>query len=310
MKLFSGISRQLNDLLAYVLIPGIALVTPAAFSRRFLHRVSAWNGFMAVAAEAAFRGAGHHVDIVDEKEWKRRWKQVELLDVRDLYLMLFGRSNAVMAEIELPRDLEMARNRVLVGMHWGPAISILKLLAISGFKPSFVYRPTEHQLLFLRPFLYLFSRLVSLYLSRTLADRAVPIGGAGGVLQGLLKEPGSICVLMDSPLMPGRPETSRQVLGRGARFNVGFPSLLADSHKEYMLYAMSLEQDGSLRKTLELSGPFSAGNPEEFLDNYATFLDQHLSKDSPQWRIWHAENQFWNDAAGQAEPTSGSVRRR
>ena len=289
---------QLNDLLAYVLIPGIALVTTASFSRRFLRRVSAWNGFLAVAAESAFRGAGNHVDIPDEKEWKRRWKQVELLDVRDLYLMLFGRTSAVMAEIEIPGDFEIARNRVMVGMHWGPAISILKLLAVSGFKPAFVFRPPEYKLLFFRPFCYLFSRLVSLYLSRTLADRAVPVGGAGGVLQGLLKEPGSICVLMDSPLMHGRPAASRQVLGKGARLNVGFPSLLADSHKEYVLYAMSLEADGSVGKKLELSGPFSADNPEEFLDNYAAFLDRYLSTDSPQWRIWHAENQFWTDVEG------------
>jgi hypothetical protein len=297
MKIFRGILVQLTDLLAYVLIPGSALVSTASFSRRLLRRVSAWNWFMAVAAQSAFKGAGKYVDITDEIEWKRRWKQVELLDVRDLYLMLFGRTKAVMDEIEFPRDLETARNRVMVGMHWGPAISILKLLAISGFKPAFVFRPPELKLLFLRPFCYLFSRLVSLYLSRTLADRAVPIGGAGGVLQGLLQEPGSICVLMDSPLMHGRPAARREVLGRVARLNVGFPSLLADSHKEYVLYAMSLKADGSVKKQLDLSGPFSADKPEEFLDNYATFLDQHLSSDSPQWRIWHAENQFWTEAA-------------
>jgi hypothetical protein len=310
MKIFSGISRQLNDLLAYVLIPGIALVTTASFSRRVLRRVSAWDRFMGEAAEAAFRGACKHVDITDEKEWKRRWKQVELLDVRDLYLMVFGRSGAVMAEIDQPRELEVARNRVMVGMHWGPAISILRLLALSEFKPAFVYRPPELKLLFVRPFCYLYSRLVSVYLSRTLADRAVPIGGAGGILQRLLKEDGTICVLMDSPLMQGRPAASRMVLGKGARLNVGFPALLADSHREYVLYAMNLQVHGSLRKRLELSGPFGADNPEEFLDNYATFLDQYLSGDSPQWRIWHAESQFWNDAASNTGPMPAFARRR
>jgi len=303
MKIFSGFLVQLNDLLAYVLIPGVALVTTASFSLRFLRRASAWNWFLAVAADSAFKGAGKHVRITDEKEWKKRWKQVELLDVRDLYLMLFGRKNAVLKEIEIPPDFEVARDRVMVGMHWGPAISILKLLEVWGFKPAFVFRPPERALLSFRPFCYLYSRLVGIYLSRALADRAVPVGGAGGVLQGQLKEPGSICVLMDSPLMHGRPAASRQVLGSGARLNVGFPSLLAGSHKQYVLYAMSLEADGSIRKKLELSGPFSAENPEEFLDNYAAFLDRHLSTDSPQWRIWHAENQFWTDAAGD----SGSV---
>jgi len=293
MSAVSGTSRQLTDLLAYLLIPGIALITTATFSRRILRRVSAWGWFFAASADAAYDGARKHVDIPDEKQWKQRWKQVELLDARDLCMMLFGRTRSVMAEIELPADLEIARDRMMVGMHWGPAISILKLLAVSGLRPAFPYRPTERHLLRSRPFYYLFSRLAGLYLARTLDDRAVQVGGAGKVLQGLLDEPGSICVLMDAPPEQDRRAITRPVLGAGARFHVGFPTLLADRHKEYVLYAMNLCADGSVRKRLEVAGPFSADDAEGFLDNYASFLDRHLSSDSAQWRIWHAEHQFW-----------------
>jgi hypothetical protein len=298
MSLVSRTSRQLTDLLAYLLLPGIALITTASFSRRILRRVSAWDWFFAAGAEAAFDGARKHVDIPDEEAWKRRWKQVELLDARDLCMMLFGRTRSVMAEIEHPVDFEIARNRVMVGMHWGPAISILKLLAVSGMKPAFPYRPTERHLLRSRPFYFLFSRMATLYLTRTLDDRAVPVGGAGKVLQGLLDEPGSICVLMDAPPSQDRRAISKPVLGANAHFHVGFPTLLADRHKEYVLYAMNLCADGSARKKLEVAGPFSADNAEEFLDNYASFLDRHLASDSAQWRIWHAEHQFWPDGPG------------
>ena len=295
MSAVSGISRQLTDLLAYLLIPGIALITTASFSRRILRRVSAWDWFFAASADAAYDGARKHVDIPDEKQWKQRWKQVELLDARDLCMMLFGRTRSVMAEIELPADLETARDRVMVGMHWGPAISILKLLAVLGLRPAFPYRPTERHLLRSRPFYYLFSRLAGLYLARTLDDRAVQVGGASKVLQGLLDEPGSICVLMDAPPEQDRRAIIKPVLGASARFHVGFPTLLADRHKEYVLYAMNLCADGSVRKRLEVAGPFSADDAEGFLDNYASFLDRHLSSDSAQWRIWHAEHQFWPD---------------
>jgi len=295
MRASSEFSRQFTDLLAYVLIPAASLITTASFSRRILQRASSWGWFMAAAAESAVGGARKHEDIPDEKKWKQRWKQVELLDVRDLYMMLFGRTRSVMAEIECPADFELARDRVLVGMHWGPAISILKLLAVSGLSPAFVFRPPQRHLLRSRPFFYLFSALAGLYLRRTLEDRAVPVGGAGDVLQGLLDEPGSICVLMDAPPMQGRPSLSKPVLGVSARFNVGFPALLADSNKEYVLYAMNLSADGSGRKILEFAGPFRADNSEKFLDNYAAFLDRHLSTDSSQWRIWHAEHQFWID---------------
>lgn len=300
MSVVSTISRQLTDLLAYLLIPAVALITPASFSRRILRRVSAWGWFFAVAAEAAYDGARKHVDIPDEEKWKQRWKQVELLDARDLCMMLFGRTRSVMAEIERPADFEIARDRVMVGMHWGPAISILKLLAVSGMRPAFPYRPTERHLLRSRPFYFLFSRRAGTYLARTLYDRAVPVGGASRVLEGLLDEPGSICVLMDAPPAQDRRAINKPILGASARFHVGFPALIADKGKEYVLYAMNLCADGSVRKKLEVAGPFSAGDAEDFLDNYSAFLDRHLSSDSAQWRIWHAEHQFWLDDPGEA----------
>jgi len=298
--------RQLTDLLAYVLIPGASVVTTASFSRRLLRRASGWNWFLAVPAESAIDGARKHLEIPDEEKWKRRWKQVELLDARDLYMMLLGRQRSVMAEIEVPPDFECARDRVMVGMHWGPAISILKLLAVSGLRPAFPFRSAERHLLRSRPFYYLFSRLVGRYLSRTLDDRAVPVGGAVRVLQGLLDEPGTICVLMDAPHMQGRPAISRPVLGASARFNAGFPALIADRGKEFVLYAMNLSADGSVKKKLEVAGPFRAENAEDFLDNYAGFLDRHLASDSPHWRIWHAEYQFWNTAVQSTGPDAAA----
>jgi hypothetical protein len=285
--------RQVTDLFAYVLLPVFSLVTTAAFSRRVLNRVSACDWLLSEDSERAYQGALKHQEIPDQRAWKQRWKQVELLDVRDLYMMLFGRTGSVMDEIDCPRDLEITRDRVMVGMHWGPAISILKLLSISGLGPAFPFRLPEPELRRSRPFYYLFCKLATRYLARTLGDRAVPVGGAGKVLQGMLEEPGSICVLMDAPPMEGRPAIIKQVLGSAARFNAGFPAMLADRQKEYVLYAMTLAADGSARKKLELEGPFKADNADRFLDQYAEFLNRHLAQDSPHWRIWRAEHQFW-----------------
>lgn len=285
--------RQATDLLAYVLFPVLSLFTTGAFSRRVLRRISGWNWLLAEDADLAFRGARKHLDIADSVAWKRRWKQVELLDVRDLYMMLFGRARSVVDEIQRPENLEIARDRVLVGMHWGPAISILKLLDESGLRPAFPYRPAEPELRRSRPFYYLFCSLATRYLERTLGKRAIPVGGAGRILQGMLTEPGCICVLMDAPPMEGRPAISKPVLGVEASFNQGFPALLASCRKEYVLYAMNLSEDGSIRKKLELEGPFTVENPDMFLDRYAEFLDRHLGRDSPHWRIWRAGHQFW-----------------
>ena len=288
---------QWSDFLVYVLLPCLSILVPASFSRSILRRISGWEGLLAADAELAFSCADKYLDLEDEAAWKRRWKQVELLDVRDLFMLLSGRSKSVLAEIEMPRNLAIVRNRVMVGMHWGPAISILKLLANEGMEPTFPYRPPDSGLLRRRPFYYLFSRLAAAYLSKTLGDRAVETGGAGRVLQQLLSVPGSICVLMDAPAQKGRQAMVHELLGTPAMFNVGFPAMFIEQGKEYVLYAMNMADDGTVKKKLEIQGPFNATEITDYLGNYARFLEKHLSMDSAQWRIWRAEHQVWTESS-------------
>jgi hypothetical protein len=248
---------------------------------------------MRALADAAFKSANGYVDIVDEAEWKSRWKQVELLDVRDLYLMLCGRSAAVLAEIDSQQPIEVMQDKVLIGMHWGPSISILKLLGSAGLKPAFPYRPPEKSVLYIRPFLYVFSRLAARYMIKTMQERAVQVGGAGIRLRDMLDQTGCVVVLMDAPPMQGRPTIEVPVLNHQTSFNAGFPGSLAEKNKEYFFYAINLSGDNSCRKKLELVGPFSADSAQLFMQDYAGFLDRHLVSDSAQWRMWHASHQFW-----------------
>lgn len=287
------LSQQLSDLFTYLLIPGIAVIVPASFSRRILLRVSRWQWFMATAADAACQGARNFVDIEDEAAFKMRWKQVELLDVRDLYMILCGRSKAVLAEIEYVDSVELAKDRVIIGMHWGPSLSILKLLQVAGLNPAIPYRPPEKQILFIRPFYYFFSTMAARYLVKTMGDRAIPVGGAGKILQTMMDQSGSVMVMMDAPPMAGRPTLYSRVLGRNACFNASFPTNLADIEKEYVFFTLNLQADDSVTKKLELEGPFSSSEARDFLQKYAGFLDRHLLSDPAQWRIWHAAGQFW-----------------
>ncbi len=293
MKVKRRFTQQLSDLFAYVLLPGFAVGVPAVFSRWVLNKVSHWRWLMAEPAGAAYRGARSYVRITDEVAWKSRWKQMELLDVRDLYMMMCGRSRVVLAEIECSAPLEIAKDRVMIGMHWGPSISILKLLQTAGLNPALPYRPPERLLLRQRPFFYLFSLIATRYMTKTMRERAIPIGGAGTRLRATLDQPGSVFVVMDAPPMEGRPTLSSKALGRSACFNAGFPEILAAQGKEYAFYAMNLCTDDSLRKKLELKGPYRSDSAEAFLSKYARHLEQHLLADSAQWRIWHVAGQLF-----------------
>jgi hypothetical protein len=293
----SRASQQLSDLFTYLLIPGVAVLVPASASRWMLRRVSRWQWFMAAAADSAFQGAQNHLAIEDEKAFKKRWKQVELLDVRDLYMIMSGRSKAVIAEIERCAAVELVKDHVIIGMHWGPSTSIIKLLQVEGFEPALPYRPPEKHILRIRPFYYLFSTIAARYLVKTMGERAVPVGGASKVLRAMMDQTGSVIVVMDAPPMEGRPTLYSTVLGKKAIFNAGFPDILAEKEKEYVFYAISLQADDSVTKKLEIEGPFSSDEAQEFIRNYAEFLDRHLSSDPTQWRIWQVARQFLKEEA-------------
>ena len=152
MKVWNAIRRQWVDFIVYLALPLASVFLPSAWSRALLARSSNLNWVLSAEAEAAWSSACKYVDTGDEKAWKARWKQVEMLDARDLYLMSFGRTRSVLEEIECDTDMEIVRDRVLIGMHWGPSISILKLLQVAGLDPALPYRKPEREMLRIRPF--------------------------------------------------------------------------------------------------------------------------------------------------------------
>jgi hypothetical protein len=272
----------------------VSVFLPAAWSRSMLARASNFHWVLAAEAEAAWSSVIDYVDAGDELVWKARWKQVEMLDVRDMYMMSFGRTRSVLDEVECDTPLEVVRDTVLIGMHWGPSISILKLLQEAGLSPALPYRRPEKQIFRIRPFFYIFVSLAARHIVKTMGERAVPIGGAGKVLRAMMEQPGSVIVVMDAPPREGRATLKASVLGKDANFDAGFPTILADKEKSYVFYALNLQPGGYVKKKLELEGPFTSSEAQEFVDKYAAFLDSHLEADPAQWRIWHVAKQFWH----------------
>ena len=164
--------RQLSDFIAYLLVPLFALITPAGFSRRLIRRVTRWQWLLDEPAKSALAGARRHVEVPDDERWKTRWKRVELLDARDIWMMNWGRARSVLGEIDFVGTLEIARENIMVGMHWGPGASVIRLFAEAGLKPALPYRPPEAELKRSRPFFYLFSRQAARYMRSTMKARA------------------------------------------------------------------------------------------------------------------------------------------
>jgi len=292
MKVWSAVRRQSIDFIVYLAVPLLSVLLPLAWSRALLRHVTKFRWLLADEAQVAFSNATDFVEVDNELEWKTRWKRVEMLDARDLFLIRAGRSTAVLGEIECDTPLDILEGRFLIGMHWGPSISILKLLQSAGLAPATPFRQPEKALFRSRPFYYLFASMAARYIVKAMN---VPNAAAasGRVMRAMMGQAGTAMIVMDAPPTEGRSTLTAAVLGRDATFDAGFPDILADKKREYVLYAMSLGAGDSMVKRLELKGPFHSTGRDEFLHNYAAFLDRHLAADPSQWRIWQAAGQFW-----------------
>jgi hypothetical protein len=274
-------------------MPAISLLIPAAVSRKLINGMSSWAWLLSADAQECLSGAAEYTSITDIVKWKRRWRLVVMLEVRDLALLSWGRAKAVFDEIEGAQNIEQARDKVLVGMHWGPSIAILSLLQSRGLKPLLVYRPVERSILKVRPFLYFFLKRSVRYIHRTCGDqRAITIKGAGAALRRELPLPGTSVVVLDAPPAPNRSTIDGTVMGHKVKFNAGFPEILRESGREYQFYAITLNNNDTLR-TLELMPPVTSESPQQLLENYCEFLGTHIRSDSAQWRIWQVAGQFF-----------------
>ncbi len=293
MKPLKFLSRHVSDLIVYVLIPVLTLLLPASFSRTLTVRVAAWQWLLShEAAECYFRAA-KYTAIDGEREWKQRWRLVVILEVRDLCLLTCGRRRAVFGEIAGSEDIELARDKVLVGMHWGPSISILSLLYSRGLQPLLVYRPVELAIIRHRPWYYFYLVWSVRYIRKTCAERAITIQGAGEALKKALQLSGTSVVVLDAPPVPGRSTIDGVVLGRPVKFNSGFPGILQESGREFLFYALSLQQGDSGLRKLELTAAAKLCSQEEFMRDYCDILTAHIRADPAQWRIWQVAEQFF-----------------
>lgn len=306
-----GLLQQGSDLVVYLMVPSLACILPASWSRSLVVRVSHWSWLMAPRCELAWQQARNHTEIADEKGWRMRWRQVEMLDARDLFMLAAGRKSSVFREIQGLEKIDNARGKVLVGMHWGPSISILRLLASRGMQPTLLFRNVERIVLRKRPFHYLFLRVAVREIKVTCGGRAIPVKGAMNKLRERLATDGTDIVVLDAPPLSGRSVIEAEVLGRPALFNAGFPDLMHESGKSYLFFAITLDAQGRLTKTLTLSEVGQVQSPSVFMQEYCDFLSDHLRKDPSHWRIWPVAQQFFPhpDDIGGPEAGVGSKER-
>lgn len=299
MKSPFGLGRQIGDFLTYILLPMICVLLPYGWGQRLLLLITKRGWLLQSRSELALQQALRFVAIENAKTWKRSWRLVEMMEARDLWLCVLGRSASISRPICIHDMPKASVGLVLLGMHCGPTAIVLKIFQQAGLGPRFVYRGIDTDLRRLVPFQWLYSKLNVTYIRQSCEGREISVPGARSKLRAALKEPGTPVVLLDAPVNREGQSIHAEVLGLNAEFSGEGPALFAEAGASCVHYWLELNEYGERELHFgPISRPSSA---EQVVAEFAGLMSRQLRDNSAHWRLWHAADQLFRSERQTAE---------
>jgi len=286
-----SIGRQIGDFLTYILLPMTCVVLPYSWGQQLLRMVARRGWLLQSRSELALQQAQKFIVVTDTVAWQRSWRLVEMMEARDLWLAVAGRSNSISRRIHLHNLPQARTGLVLLGLHYGPTAIVLKILQQAGLGPRFVYRGADAELRRLVPFQWLYSKLNVTYIKRTCRGRDITVPGARGKLEAALKEPGTPVILLDAPVTREGRSIHAEVLGLRTEFSGEGPALLAANAASCVHYWLDVNENGE--REFHFSPSAQARSAEQLIEEFAALLSRKLQDNSAHWRLWHAADQLF-----------------
>jgi hypothetical protein len=302
MKSLHPVGRQLGDFLTFVLFPLFCLFTPYRIGQAMLLLITRRGWLLGARSEHALQQARRFVTIDDETSWKQRWRLVEMMEARDMWLMSFGRARTISKRVRLENLPSAQQGLVLLGLHWSPTAVVLQIFREAGLGPRLVHRVIDNELRSVVPFQWIYSKVNIRFIRQVCAGRGIEVPGARRKLLAALAEPGSPVVVLDAPTTREGRSIPAKVLGLDVEFNPEGPELMAAGGAKCVHYWLELDADGErLLRCGDISQPQTA---EQLVSEFTGFMSSVLASDSAKWRLWHVADQFFRvereSAAGQA----------
>lgn len=295
--------RQMGDFLTYILLPMICVLLPYTWGQKLLMLVAKRGWLLRSRSELALQQARGFVPIENTNTWQSTWRLVEMMEARDLWLCVLGRSASISRRVHIPRMPKASIGLVLLGMHYGPTAIVLQIFQQAGLGPRFVYRGIDTDLRRLVPFQWLYSQLNVKYIRQSCGGREISVPGARGKLEAALTEAGTPVVLLDAPVTREGQSIHAEVLGLHAEFSGEGPALLATGGARCVHYWLEVNEAGE--RELHFGPPSQPHSAEQLVAEFADLMSRKLCDNSAQWRLWHAADQLFRSRRPTAEKSVG-----
>ncbi len=294
--------RQIGDFLTYILLPMICILLPYRWGQSLLLLVAKRGWLLQSRSKLALQQAQGFVAIENASTWQSSWRLVEMMEARDLWLCIVGRSGSISRRVHIHPMPQASTGLVLLGMHYGPTAIVLKIFQQAGLGPRFVYRGIDTDLRRLVPFQWLYSKLNVKYIRQSCQGRDISVPGARARLQAALKEAGTPVVLLDAPVTREGQSIHAKVLGLNAEFSAEGPALLVGGGARCVHYWLEVDENGE--RVLHFGPPSQPQSAEQLVAEFADLLACKLRDNSAHWRLWHAADQLFRSRLSVADPAA------
>jgi len=281
----------MGDFLTYILLPLFCVLLPYGWSQRLLLLVARRGWLLQSRSEFALQQARQFVAIEDASAWQCSWRLVEMMEARDLWLCVVGRSGSISRCIQIQDVPQAAKGLVLLGMHYGPTAIVLQILKQAGLGPRFVYRGIDRELRRLVPFQWLYSKLNVRYIRQSCQGRDISVPGGRNKLAAALGEAGTPVVLLDAPVTREGQSIHAEVLGLDTEFSGDGPALLVAGGACCVHYWLEVDEVGG--RVLYFGPPSRPQSADQLVAEFADLMSCKLRDNSAPWRLWHAADQLF-----------------
>jgi len=226
--------------------------------------------------QAVAKSLGYRID----DQWMMRHSMSPALDRRDDWLLVRGKAQALIDELEVTGQWPEGPF-IALGTHWGAGLPTLAHLHIAKRHPCFVYRPEPAEVFVSRS--QRWAHAIHIKAMEKMGGM-IALGGAYRQIMDALASNKTPVILMDAPA-EGRPTLTGSSAGYQLVVRAGLLQMLCKEGIRFAFYRCGFDPVGHKRQ-LHIDPVRLERSPQAIADVAAAHLKEALSVDAAQWRLW------------------------
>lgn len=296
--------RAAADLLTLYALPAFVALLPWSIGFRLLAWIARSEALYRLAVEPAWEAARTHLPNLDEREWKRRFRLLRLVDHVDVYLTLWRGRRWRTRNIAVRADWPQPGPCVFLTYHWGAGNWIWPYLRERGFDAHFVMQRAQGRSHGHTRLSHWFAHWRVWGMRRAGSAGVLYTGASASEVGTALRDGRSIVGMLDLPARPDQRAAEAPLLDGRVRCPLGLARLGVEAHASIALFSFGLDF-GTGRRDLCVQTLPPGLSAEDVLQRYMAHLDARLRAAPEAWQIWREASAMFVAAADAGSKTQG-----